>query len=218
MLDQPYTGSQSGVVPATTLGKVMTLLGVAAAFTAAGAAVGPAFGRWGTLLGVLGGLVCVIVLGFVKERRPLNLILLCAFATFEGIFLGGVVDAYIRGGLGLIVLDAAAITAGVTVVAGAYGYTTKRDLTGLGNVLFIGLLAVIGASLLGLFLHLTLLYIAISAATAVLFTGFLIFDLNRVARAGEVSTGDAILLAVSVYLDILNLFLALLRLLSEARR
>jgi modulator of FtsH protease len=218
MLDQPYTGPQAGALPATTLGKVMTLLAVAAAFTAAGAAVGPTLGRGGILVGAMGGLVCVVVLGFVKEKRPLNLILLCAFATFEGLFLGVIVDAYLRAGLGVIVLNAAAVTAGVTLIAGAYGYTTKRDLSGFGSILFVGLLAVIGASLVGLFLHLPLLYTAIAAVSALLFTGFLIYDLNRIARAGEVSTGDAILLAVSVYLDILNLFLALLRLLSDLRR
>lgn len=49
------------------------------------------------------------------------------------------------------------------------------------------------------------------------FTGFLIFDLNRIAQAGEISTGDAVLLAVSVYLDVLNLFLALLSLLTALR-
>jgi FtsH-binding integral membrane protein len=59
-----------------------------------------------------------------------------------------------------------------------------------------------------------LLYLGISMVAAVLFTGFLVYDLNRIANAGEVSQGDAILLAVSVYLDILNLFLALLRILS----
>jgi modulator of FtsH protease len=218
MQDRAYFRPQGGVLPATTLGKVMGLLAVAAAFTATGAVVGPALGRAGTFVGVVGGLICVLVLGFVKERAPLNLILLYAFATFEGIFLGGVVDAYLRAGLGAIVLDAAVVTAGVTLVAGGYGYTTKRDLSGLGSILFIGLLAVIGASLVGLFLHLPLLYTAIAAASALLFTGFLIFDLNRVANAGEVSTGDAILLAVSVYLDVLNLFLALLRLLSDMRR
>src|SRR5438132_693302 len=89
--------------------------------------------------------------------------------------------------------------------AAAERATTKRDLTAFGSILFIGLLIVIGASLLGLFLHLPALYTAISAAAALLFTGFLIFDLNRIARAGEISTGDTVLLAVSVYVDVLNL-------------
>jgi FtsH-binding integral membrane protein len=60
--------------------------------------------------------------------------------------------------------------------------TTKRDLSGMGGVLFVGLLGVIVASVFGMFVQLPLLYIGISAVAAVLFTGFLVFDLNRVAN------------------------------------
>jgi modulator of FtsH protease len=213
-----YFGQQTAAADrATNLGKVMGLLAVASIFTAIGALAGLPLGRAGFFIGLIGGLVCLIVLGFVKDRTPLNLVLLYTFAVLEGVFLGQVLDTYVRAGLSRVVLDAAVVTAGVSLVAGAYGYTTKRDLTAFGSILFIGLLIVIGASLLGLFLHLPALYTAISAAAALLFTGFLIFDLNRIARAGEISTGDTVLLAVSVYVDVLNLFLALLSLLTAIR-
>jgi FtsH-binding integral membrane protein len=83
-------------------------------------------------------------------------------------------------------------------------------------MLFVGLLGVIVASIVGIFVQLPLLYVGISAVAAVLFTGFLMFDLNRVARSRGATEGQAILLAVSVYLDIINLFLALLRLFGFA--
>jgi FtsH-binding integral membrane protein len=212
-----YSQDSFAVQRAATLSRVMGLLAIASAFTAAGALVGLPLGRAGFFIGLVGAIACLIALGFVKDRTPLNLVLLYAFAVLEGIFLGQVLETYLRAGLSRIVLDAAAVTAGVSLVAGAYGYTTKRDLTALGSVLFIGLLAVIGASLLGLFLHLSALYTAVAAAAALVFTGFLVFDLNRIAKAGQVDTGDAVLLAVSVYVDILNLFLALLSLLSAVR-
>jgi modulator of FtsH protease len=199
------------------LGKVLGLLGVAALFTAAGALASPGLGRAGFFLGLIGAFGCLIALNFVKERAPLNLVLLCAFATFEGVLLGGILEVYIASGLGLLVLNAAAATGLVALIAGGYGYTTKRDLTGLGSFLFIGLLVLIGASIIGLFLHLALLQIAIAAGGAVLFTAFLVFDLNRVARAGQVSQGATILMAVSVYIDIVNLFLFLLELLGIVR-
>jgi modulator of FtsH protease len=201
-----------------TLGKVLGLLGTTAIFTALGAVVAPFVGFPGLIIALIGGFVALIALGFVKERAPLNLILLYTFATLEGVLLGAVLETYLlqRGGAAVI-LDAAGTTAAVTLIAGTYGYTTKRDLTGLGSILFIGLLAVIVASFIGFFLHIPLFYLVLSAITAVLFTGFLVFDLNRVANAGEVSQGDAILLAVSVYLDILNLFLALLRIFGYLR-
>jgi len=208
----PQTGARG-----QALSRVLGLLGLAAIFTAAGALASPALGRAGFFIGLVGGFACVIVLNFVKERAPLNLILLFAFATFEGLLLGGILEAYIASGLGLLVLNAASATGLVTLVAGGYGYATKRDLTGMGSFLFIALLVLIGASIIGLFLHLAFLQIAIAAGGAVLFTAFLVFDLNRIARAGQVSQGDTILMAVSVYLDIVNLFLFLLRLLGFVR-
>ena len=84
----------------------------------------------------------------------------------------------------------------------------------MGGFLFIGLIALIVTSVVGIFIHLAFLQLVISAAGAVLFSAYLVFDLNRVARAQNVSSGDAIVLAISVYLDIVNLFLFLLRLLG----
>ena len=133
-----------------------------------------------------------------------------AFATFQGIALGLIVERYVARGLGGAVMNAAATTGVVTLAAGAYGYTTKRDLSGMGGILMVGLIAVIVASIVGLFIQLPLLHLIVSAVAALLFTGFLVFDLNRVARADGATEGQIILLAVSVYLDIYNLFLALL--------
>jgi modulator of FtsH protease len=194
------------------LGKVMGLLGFAFLFTAGGAVVGRALGPGAFVLSIIGSFATLIALQFLRDRAPLNLGLLYAFATFEGIALGLILEMYVAQGLGGVVLNAAATTAAVTLAAGAYGYTTKRDLTGLGGILFVGLIGVIVASVVGIFVQLPLLYIGISAVAAVLFTGFLVFDLNRVAKSRGATEGQAILLAVSVYLDIFNLFLALLRL------
>jgi FtsH-binding integral membrane protein len=71
----------------------------------------------------------------------------------------------------------------VTLAAGAYGFTTQRDLRGLGGVLTVGLIAVIVASLIGIFVQLPALYIGIFVVAALLFTGFLVSDLNRVANS-----------------------------------
>jgi modulator of FtsH protease len=211
-----YSYPQAGV-RGPALGKVLGLLGLAALFTAAGALAAPGLGRPGFFIGLIGSLGCLIALGFLKERAPVNLILLFAFATLEGVLLGGILEVYIARGLGLLVLNAASATGLVTLVAGGYGYVTKRNLAGLGSVLFIGLLVLLGSSLIGLFLHLAFLQLLIAAGGSVLFTAFLVYDLNRIANAGQVSQGDTILLAVSVYIDIVNLFLFLLQLLGFLR-
>lgn len=198
------------------LGKVLGLLGFAFLFTAGGAVIGRTLGPGAFLLAVIGSFGTLIALQFLRERSPLNLGLLYAFATFEGMLLGLILEAYVASGLGGAVMNAAATTAAVTLGAGTYGYTTRRNLSGMRGYLFVGLLGVIVASVVGIFIQLPLLYIGISAVAAVLFTGFLVFDLNRVANSRGATEGQAILLAVSVYLDIINLFLALLRLFGFA--
>ena len=215
----PYTGYPTDITTAerpAVLGRVMGLLGFAFLFTAGGAVIGRSLGPGAFLLSIVGSLGTLIALQFLREKSPLNLGLLYAFATFEGMALGLILDLYVASGMGTVVLNAAATTAAVTLAAGVYGYTTKRDLSGMQGILFIGLIGVIVASLVGIFVHLPLLYVGISAVAALLFTGFLVFDLNRVANSRGASEGQAILLAVSVYLDILNLFLALLRLFGFA--
>ncbi len=163
---------------------------------------------------VIGTFGCLIALNFAKEKSPINLILLYSFATFEGMLIAPLLDSYLVNGMGSIVLDAALATAGVTFIAGAYGYTAKRDLSGLGGMLFVGLLGIILASVIGLFLHLTMLYLIISIVAVVVFTGFLVYDFNRLAATRGVTEGMTILFAVSIYLDMLNIFLSLLRILG----
>jgi modulator of FtsH protease len=200
------------------LGTVLGLLGFASLFTAGGALIAPLLGSGALLISIVGSLGTLIALFFVRERAPLNLGLLYAFATFEGLALGLILESYIASGLGAVVLNAALTTAAVTLAAGVYGYTTKRDLSALGGILFIGLIGVIVASIIGTFVQLPLLQVGISAVAAVLFSGFLVYDLNRIAQSRGASEGDAILLAVSVYLDIFNVFLALLQLFGFASR
>jgi|SRR5579884_165366 FtsH-binding integral membrane protein len=198
----------------TLLGKVLGLLAFAFMFTCGGVLVGSRLGPGSFLLGLIGSLVLVFALMALREKSPANLILLYAFATFEGIFIGPLLDAFIRGGAGNIVLNAAAGTAGITLLAGMYGYTTKRDLSGLGSILFVGLIGVILTSLIGLFLHLPALYVIISMVVVAVFTGYIVYDMNRLAQTKYATEGDAIMFAVGLYLDMLNIFMALLQLLS----
>jgi modulator of FtsH protease len=215
----PYTDYGSSVAlgqRSAILGKVLALLGFSFVFTAGGALIGRNLGPGAFLLAMIGSFGTLIALQFLRERSPLNLALLYGFATFEGMLIGVILDAYVARGMGAVVLNAAMTTAAVALAAGTYGYTTKRDLSGMSGFLFIGLLGVIIASVVGIFIQLPLLYIGISAVAAVLFTGFLVFDLNRVAAMRGATEGTAILMTVRIYLDLVNLFLALLRLFGFA--
>ncbi|MGH7910974.1 MAG: Bax inhibitor-1/YccA family protein [Candidatus Dormibacteraceae bacterium] len=208
---QPYA---TPAVGGSTLSAVLGLLGVSALFTAGGAVVSTYLGGAGYLIGLIGMFACMFALQIFRERTPLNLILMFAFATLIGFMVGGVLESYLAAGLGKLVLSAAAATGAVSVTAGFIGYTTKRNLARLGSVLFFALIALIIAIVIGFFVHLTVLELAISAAGAVIFTLFLAVDLNRVARTKAPTQGTVIMLAVSVYLDVLNLFFFLLSLLG----
>jgi modulator of FtsH protease len=196
----------------SVLGRVLGLLGVAFVCTAIGAFVGTRLGPGAFLISLIGSIGTLIALHFAREKSPANLWLMYAFATFEGMALGLIVESYLRSGMWAAVANAAVTTGVVTLAAGTYGYTTKRDLSGMGTILGVGLLALIVASIVGIFVGGSVLSILIGAVGAVLFTGFIMFDLNRVAQAKGVTEGETIMLAVSVYLDIFNLFLMLLRL------
>ena len=111
---QPYADLGSDVAlgqrPAV-MGKVLTLLGFAFVFTAGGALIGRELGPGAVLLSIIGSFGTLIALQFLRERSPLNLGLLYAFATFEGMLLGLILEAYVARGLGEVLLNAAATTA-----------------------------------------------------------------------------------------------------------
>jgi FtsH-binding integral membrane protein len=207
---QTYPGVQVQTRP-VLMGQVLGLLGFAFVFTAAGALLGLAIGPGGLLLSAIASFACLIALIFARERSPLNLILLYAFATCEGILLGPLLEVYVAQGLGSAVINAALTTGAVSLLAGVIGATTKRDLSGVGSFLMVGLLGIVIASLIGLFLQSSALQIAISVAAVIVFSGLLVYDVNRVAKTVRTTEGNAIMLAVNIYLDVLNLFVALLR-------
>jgi FtsH-binding integral membrane protein len=193
------------------------LVGVSFLFTAGGAVLGRQLGTGALLATTLVTFVLLFLLYAVREQAPLNLIVLYAFATCEGLLLGPLVDGYVADGMGDVVVLAAVATAVVCLAAGLYGATTGRDLSGLGGVLTVALLGIIVASVIGWFVGSPALDTAVSAAAVVVFTGFLAVDLQRAARRRDAPEGDAVVLAVAVYLDALNLFTALLHLFGRSR-
>src|SRR5579872_7496714 len=80
------------------LGKVLALLGFSFVFTAGGAVVGTALGPSALLVAIIGSLASLIILNVARNVSPLNLGLLYLFATFEGMFLGLVLEAYLAQG------------------------------------------------------------------------------------------------------------------------
>jgi modulator of FtsH protease len=99
---------------------------------------------------------------------------------------------------------------------GLTGYVSvsKRDFSFLGSALVMGLFVVLGAGILNLFLHSNVLGLAIASVAVILFGGYVLFDTWRILRTNE---RDAVGGAMQLYLDFLNLFLALLRIFGSRR-
>jgi uncharacterized protein len=116
------------------------------------------------------------------------------------------------------------VTAGTFGAMSIYGYTTKRDLTGVGHFMFMGLIGVIIASVVNLFMHSPMLYWGITYFGILVFVGLTAYDtqkireLNVLGNAGsDEDHKEAIHGALVLYLDFINLFLYLLRLLGRRR-
>lgn len=111
------------------------------------------------------------------------------------------------------------IAAGMYLAAAVYGYTTKRDLTGMGSFLFMGLVGLIIASIVNIFLDSSVLEFAASVIGVLIFTGLTAYEMSQIKEqaivmyAGEgLAHKRAIIGALSLYLNFINLFLYLLRL------
>jgi FtsH-binding integral membrane protein len=115
------------------------------------------------------------------------------------------------------------VTAGTFGAMSLYGYTTRRDLTGFGSFLIMGLIGVIIASLVNLFLASPGLSFVTSILAVLIFTGLTAYDTQRIKASyfegdmGDVAEKKAIFGALQLYLDFINLFLNLLRLFGDRR-
>ncbi len=116
------------------------------------------------------------------------------------------------------------IAAGMYGAAATYGYVTKRDLSSMGSFLFMGVIGLVIAMVVNMFLGSSSLDFAISILGVGIFTGLTVYDMNRIKEQAIVMyAGDAlaqkraILGALSLYLNFVNLFLFLLRLLGNRR-
>ena len=199
----------------TLVGQILTLLAFAMAFTAGGAFAAPLLGSSALTVGGLGALVTFAIIFFGRRLAPaLRLAVFYLFSVFQGLTLGLVVQGYVAAGQADLVVLAASTTGGLVLVLAAYAWTTRRDLSGWGSYLFAGLIGVLLAGIVGIFIHAPLFHLIAAAATAIVFSGYFLFHVQQLKGA----SGDAIGLAISIYIDILNLFWSLLRILSALHR
>ena len=201
------------------LSKVLTLLSFSLVMAGLGLFVGLQLlsiglgGFW--LPAVILEIIVLIALMITANKLPhattLNLGLLYLFTFTSGMTISTIIAAYAAAGAATAIYQALSMTGVMTVGLGMYAWTTKRNLSFLGPILFIGLLAVLVASIFSFFFATGPLSFIIALVSVALFSGFIVYDIQRI-KFSENTMSAAILLTVSIYLDILNLFLSLLRL------
>jgi uncharacterized protein len=170
---------------------------------------------------MLAPLAFVLVLSYGIQRLNLGTaqLLFWTFSAVMGLSLSAIFLVY----TGASVARVFFITSGTFAGMSLYGYTTKRDLTSMGSFMFMGLIGILIASLVNMFVQSSALDFAISVIGVLVFVGLTAWDTQRIKESYSETDGDviagkkAIFGALSLYLDFINLFMMLLRLFGDRR-
>ncbi len=186
--------------------------------TVLGAWVGVSFGITQSLRGGVGLIVFLVgAFGFMyaiekTKNSAAGVPVLLAFTFFMGLMLARLIGTMLgfKNGAELI-MTAFAGTAGVFFVMASLATVIKRDLSGMGKFLFVGVLVLFVGSIINVFVGSTAGMMAISMAAIAIFSAYMLYDLKRIMDGGETNYISATL---ALYLDIFNVFQSLLALLG----
>ena len=158
--------------------------------------------------------VLVLSFGINKMSSGAAQLTFWAFAAVMGLSLSSIFAVYTDASITKVFF----ITAGTFGAMSLYGYTTRRDLTQFGSFLMMGLIGIIIASIVNIFLGSSALDFGISVLGVLIFVGLTAYDTQKIkesyseSHGAEVLAKGAIMGALSLYLDFINLFMMLLRL------
>lgn len=157
-------------------------------------------------------LVVALILGFAMHKMSADTIrlLFYGYAALMGVGLATVFSTFELGSVYQVFL----ITASVFGITSIYGYTTKRDLTSLGSFMFMGLVGIVIASLINIFLQSSLMTFVISYIGVIVFVGLTAYDTQEIKESFFYSDDRAksgIIGAMTLYLDFVNLMLHFLQ-------
>jgi len=163
--------------------------------------------------------VMIISFGFNKLSFPALLVIFLAYAATMGLSLSAIFVIFELG----VIFKVFLITAGLFGTMAVLGYTTKTDLTAFGGILTMALIGIVIASLVNMFMGSETMDYIISCIGVLVFTGLTAYDVQKIKRIGagvEYGTATASKLALmgalSLYLDFVNLFMFLLRIFGRS--
>lgn len=222
----PIATQPLSAVDRPLLGKVLGWLSLSLLITALGVGFAPL--PWNALIDLVGNGLPLLIVAFISSlvllvainrsvsagRTRLAAGLFFLFALVEGVFIGPLVWSYLSDGAYDIVSNALLATFGVFLVAAAVVWITNRSFAAWGRgllaALVVGIVLLLAASIVPID------QLALNLGIGVVFIGLTIFDFWRV-KARAVADQSGILLAVSLYLDFINLFLIALRIFGRRR-
>lgn len=215
---QILSTTKSASTQSAVLSSTYQLLGLSLIPTVIGAAIGsslnlsflvasPIIGSLAMFFAMMG----LMWLVSANRNSSAGVAFLFLFTFVAGLFLGPILQAALSLANGSQLIGLAAAGTGISFITlSAIGASTKRDLSSFGKFLTIGLIALIIVSLANLFFQLSAVSLTISALSIIVFGGLMVYDINRIVTGGET---NYIMATLSVYLNVYNMFSAVLRLL-----
>jgi FtsH-binding integral membrane protein len=215
-LTYPGTAAPARDQVHTLFAQTMGYVAATAALFALGAYLGRNLPGGAGVIAFIAALACLIGMQFAaRKSRQLTVGLLGAFGLSIGLALAPVLTAYASMNPQAL-WQAGGATALFIAGFGAAGYATRRDLTTIARAGFWALLALIGFGIALIFVHIPGGALIYSVLGLVIFAGFTMFDFERIRRSEDIRTAP--LLAASIFLDILNVFLFFLQIFSGEER
>lgn len=159
------------------------------------------------------GLVIAISGAINRMSTATASILFLLYAALNGLTMSTIFVAYTQSSIASTFL----VTAGMFGAMSLYGYLTRSDLSSWGSFLFMGLIGVVIASLVNIFLQSPMVNWVMSVCGVIVFTGLTAYDTQKIKRMGGSKGKGAILGALTLYLDFINMFLLLLRFFGNRR-
>lgn len=230
MNQEVYYVEQSEVESRSFINKVygwmflaLVITGIVAAYTVSSRPLlnlvfGGRFNFYGLILAEF-GMVIYLTRAIAKMSTTAAMIAFIAYSVLNGLTMSSIFLLYTQASIATTFF----VAGGTFGIMSLYGYFSKADLTSIGNLMFMGLVGVIIATILNIFLKSEGLYWIITYVGIAVFIGLTAYDTQKIKKMsmmqmdGDVRSKAAIMGALSLYLDFINLFLLMLRLFGRRR-
>jgi len=171
--------------------------------------------KWVTIFAPLAAIFGVSMVLATDPPKPMAIALLHGFAALMGLSFAAIFVIYKMGSIVGAFMGGAVLFGTLSF----YGFFTKRNLDSIGQFLFVGLIAIVIASIINIFLESSAFQMVISACAILVFLGLTAYDTQKIREAVSVENNDTaeIVGALTLYLDFINLFLSLLQLFGDKK-